>query len=256
MSRRDTIIIAVLLNTGLLAILFVMAINPVDDKMLDQRDLNHAFAEVQAPPAPPQKPLMIAHESSGDEVDNVLKDFAATMSHEALTHSGSQSEDIEREVLAMTSPPLPASPSAIPLSVEQKAVKSQTAEPQTNYVEVAVKRGDILGRIAQANGSSVNAIKRMNHLTSDKLKVGQVLKIPVDGQNGQTQAKVAVSETPSKLSPKTDDGFARYYTVESGDNPWKIAKKFNVSVADLLRINDLDESKARNLKPGDRVRVH
>jgi len=239
MSRRDTIIIAVLLNTGLLAILFVMAINPVDDKMLDQRDLNQSIAAVQEPQAAPKKPMMVAHESSCDEVDNVLKDFAATMSHEALTRSGSQTEYTEREVVAMNTP------------VEKKQVKSYTSEPDTGYVEVAVKRGDILGRIAQANGSNVNAIKRVNNLTTDKLKVGQVLKIPVDSPN---QGKIASNNSVDKS--KTDDGIARYYTVESGDNPWKIAKRFDVSVSELLRLNELDENKARNLKPGDRIRVH
>lgn len=241
MSRRDTIIIAVLLNTGLLAILFVMAINPIDDKMLDQRELNQSFAQVQEPQAPPKKPIMIAHESSCDEVDNVLKDFAATMSHEELTQSGSRTDYVEREVLAMSSTVVP----------EKKQAKFQSDDQEGEYVEVAVKRGDILGRIAQANGSSVTAIKKVNNLTSDKLKVGQVLRIPVESPK---QAKVAVNSAPVKS--KTDDGVSRYYTVETGDNPWKIAKKFDVSVAELLRLNDLDENKARNLKPGDRIRVH
>lgn len=241
MSRRDTIIIAVLLNTGLLAILFVMAINPTDDKMMDHRDVNQSFVAVQDPPATPKKPLMIAHDSSCDEVDNVLKDFAATMSHETLTRSsGSQPEYIEREVVAMND-----------AQFEKKPVKIASSESETGYVEVAVKRGDILGRIAQDNGSNVSAIKRVNNLTSDKLKVGQVLKIPVEST---TKEKIAVNNPAPKS--KTDDGYARYYTVESGDNPWKIAKKFNVSVAELLRLNDLDENKARNLKPGDRIRVH
>jgi hypothetical protein len=41
-----------------------------------------------------------------------------------------------------------------------------------------VKTGDTLGHIAQRHRTSVSAIKRLNHLKSDNIRVGQVLKIP------------------------------------------------------------------------------
>lgn len=41
-----------------------------------------------------------------------------------------------------------------------------------------VKSGDTLGYIAQRYHTSVSAIKRLNHLKSDNINVGQVLKIP------------------------------------------------------------------------------
>lgn len=46
-----------------------------------------------------------------------------------------------------------------------------------------------------------------------------------------------------------------YYIVKGGDNPWKIAKQFQVNFDDILRLNNLDEEKARNMKIGDRIRV-
>lgn len=42
-----------------------------------------------------------------------------------------------------------------------------------------VKSGDTLGHIAQRYHTSVSAIKRLNHLRSDNINVGQVLKIPL-----------------------------------------------------------------------------
>lgn len=46
-----------------------------------------------------------------------------------------------------------------------------------------------------------------------------------------------------------------WYTVKSGDNPWKIAKANAIKYDDILQLNRLDETKAKNLKPGDRIRI-
>ena len=62
--------------------------------------------------------------------------------------------------------------------------------------------------------------------------------------------------TPSEIKkePKAADEPV-YYVIKSGDNPWKIARQFGVKYDEILRLNQLDEEKARNLKIGDRVRV-
>jgi LysM repeat protein len=46
-----------------------------------------------------------------------------------------------------------------------------------------------------------------------------------------------------------------YYTIKGGDNPWKIAKQYGVNVDDLLKLNGLNDERAKNLKPGDKIRV-
>ena len=53
--------------------------------------------------------------------------------------------------------------------------------------EYKVQSGDILGRIASRHGVTSAALKKANNLTSDTLRVGQVLKIP-----GKTAAPAAV----------------------------------------------------------------
>ena len=59
-------------------------------------------------------------------------------------------------------------------------------------------------------------------------------------------SQAAASNTPSEPV---------YHTIKNGDNPWKIAKQFRIKVEDLLRLNDLDEAKARNLKVGEKIRI-
>ena len=57
---------------------------------------------------------------------------------------------------------------------KQLAQKVNTAKSKV----YKVKSGDTLGHIAQRNRTTVSAIKRLNHLKSDNIRVGQVLKIP------------------------------------------------------------------------------
>jgi LysM repeat protein len=56
-----------------------------------------------------------------------------------------------------------------------------------------------------------------------------------------------------KVGPKQETPL--FYTVKEGDNPWTIAKKNNIPLATLLKINQLNEEKARRLKPGDRLKI-
>jgi len=60
-----------------------------------------------------------------------------------------------------------------------------TATPGAPFADVAsgdktytVKSGDTLTRIAKTQGATVKAIKAANNLTTDRIKVGQKLKIP------------------------------------------------------------------------------
>jgi len=83
---------------------------------------------------------------------------------------------------------------------------------------------------------SVDEIMKFNKMTNTRLQIGQELKLPK-----KTKAKKA-------SSPKQ-----KYYTVKAGDNPWTIAKKNQMQVEELLNLNNMDEAKAKKLRPGDRL---
>ncbi len=240
MSRRDTIIIAVLLNTGILAILFMMAANPDDDRVSETFNVNDSFVEAKQAASTNEVSQPITVVSSGDEVETVLKDFAATLQSETLAkqhfpnNTSQESVAIGQQVYQTQS------------ASSQKA--KQQSEASDRSVDITVKRGDSLSKIAVANNTTVGAIKKANHLSNDNLKIGQVLHIPQQGT-------VSASEPTSVKMASYNDNKNEFYTLQSGDNPWKIAKKFQLSVNELLRMNNLDEAKARNLKPGDRIRV-
>ena len=132
-----------------------------------------------------------------------------------------------------------------------KAPKKIAKHTEKDFVEIVVKRGDVLERIAKANGTTVSAIKKANNLQTERLSVGQVLRVPVGSKKNQNQ------DSPVNTVKKeaTAQSVSEYYTIKSGDNPWKVAKQFQVNFEDLLLLNNLDEETARNMKVGDRIRV-
>lgn len=209
MSRRDTIIFAVLINIGLLIVLFVTASKPEATTISEEEFVvpNEAIVEETF-----SEPIQVAN-NGGDEVDQLLNQLASRKHKE------------------------PAAPKVS----ENKPKKVVLTD---KFVEVTVKRGDVLGRIAKANGVSVRDIMKTNDLQDSYLSIGQVLKIPL-----KQEIKVA------KVDTSTSSGDKEIYTVRSGDNPWLIAMRNRIDLQDLLRLNDLDEESARRLKPGDQLRV-
>lgn len=227
MSRRDTIIVAVLVNTGLLAVLFMMAVQPnLETPAAPQEKFSHRISS-HAPlslPASVKKVETVAYKDSNprDEIDQVLEKYSAQAS--APIEVTAQRQDNPNE---LTLPPS----------------KDLLSAEKPRHVEVTVKRGDYLEKIAKANGTTVSAIRKVNHLQSSRIDVGQVLLVPIG-----TSLTAAQNKTSSVREPE-------YYTMKKGDNPWKIAKQYRVGFGELLLMNDLDENKARNLKPGDVLRV-
>ena len=188
MNKKNTILIAVLINAGLLAVLLVAALTTEEETVPSQQIIAEAPPILPQFDEPPPKPI---------EIPIVLA---------------------EPEPVLHKLPPL--------------AVEAPILAVATN--EVAVKKGDSLEKIAKSHHVSINEIVKLNHLPNTFLKVGQVLKIPT-------------SATPEK-GPE-------YYTVKVGDNPWAIAMKHHMKVEELLRLNALNEERARKLKAGDRLRI-
>lgn len=251
MTRKDTILIAVVINAGLLAILFMTAVIYDTDKVIDPAELTTPVASSKPPQVEPSAALVSAAPSTGDEVDNVLKYYSSPASQPIVVET--HPETYHPEPIAVQS--------NAPDEEELTAVNSDAA-PQGNFLEVTVKKGDVLEKIAKANKTTVAAIKSANQLQNEKLTIGQKLKIPAP----QTSAVSADEGAIKKIEPKDEAKPAEpkkepespqavYHVVKSGDNPWKIAKQYGVKDEDILRLNLLDEEKARNLKVGDRIRV-
>jgi N-acetylmuramoyl-L-alanine amidase len=104
--------------------------------------------------------------------------------------------------------------------------------PETITTDIyKVKAGDTLYSIANKLDTSVSELKEIDNLSTNVLKIGQVLKIPT---------KVV------------DIGDTELYQVKSGDTLYSIANKYNVSVNELKTINNLTNN---NLAIGQLLNV-
>ncbi|WP_241234674.1 LysM peptidoglycan-binding domain-containing protein [Nonlabens ponticola] len=101
-------------------------------------------------------------------------------------------------------------------------------KPSTS-ITYRVRSGDYLGKIAARYNVRVSEIKRWNRLRSNKLTIGQRLKINTTTGATRQTAKV------------------KNYVVRSGDSLWAISRRNNMTVKELKRLNP---KASKNLKPG------
>lgn len=101
-----------------------------------------------------------------------------------------------------------------------------------------VKSGDTLYSIARDNNTTVSEIKSLNNLTSDVLSIGQRLRLP---GNDTISSPTTGTTTSSDV-----------YTVKSGDTLYSIAKKYNISVNELMNYNNLNNT---TLSLGQQLRI-
>jgi len=81
-----------------------------------------------------------------------------------------------------------------------------------------VQKGDSLWKIARDNNISVPELIKINNLKDLTLQINQKL-----------------------LVPKTSKDYS-IYIVQKGDTLWSIAKKFNMEVSELKRINNIENN--------------
>lgn len=114
-----------------------------------------------------------------------------------------------------------------------------------NYISYTVKPGDTLYSIASNNGVSVDTIISDNVLPNNSLSVGQVLRLRVsDGE--VLECFGPDFEIPEEIVPSVN------YVVKAGDNLYNIAKQYNTSVSEIVRLNGLPNN---NLSVGQQLLI-
>ena len=163
MSRRDTIIIAVLINACLLVILFATSITKKDEKGFG---LNY-----EAPLTSPTPSIQF-----NDVERSLVKE----------TKSIEESYPLQSPLVRQT-----------PIKVEEKKVTHVETKPaiaEIQHIEVTVKSGDYLDKIGRENDISVSDIMSYNGLKSTQLRIGQVLRIPLKNSKDSSKPRAQVKQ--------------------------------------------------------------
>ena len=98
-------------------------------------------------------------------------------------------------------------------NINSCALSSDDSNTEQTYI---VKAGDTLYSIASRYNTTVDLLKKLNNLTSNILRIGQILYIPNDSNTSNIN-----------------------YVVKSGDTLYSIAKRYNVSIDAIKKLNNL-----------------
>ncbi|MDO4680116.1 MAG: LysM peptidoglycan-binding domain-containing protein, partial [Aerococcus sp.] len=120
------------------------------------------------------------------------------------------------------------------------------ASSNTNKKSYTVKAGDGLWTVAQALGTTIDAVKQANGLSSNLIFPGQVLYAPGNSSSTTHQQTTTQSTTNHTTSESGT------YTVKAGDTQWRIAQNHGLSLAQLRQLNGLTNA---NLYVGQVLRV-
>jgi membrane-bound lytic murein transglycosylase D len=113
--------------------------------------------------------------------------------------------------------------------------KQPVTDASGKYFVHVVRSGDSLWNIAKRYGTTTKKIQEFNNIRGTTLHAGQRLKIP------------------GYLNGSTSDTDLSTYLVRRGDSPYTIARRHNMSLGELLRLNGL--TPRSKIYPGQELRV-
>lgn len=167
--------------------------------------------------------------------------------------------------------------------------RAPTNSGNINSIRYRVRRGDTIEKIALHYHMSVSSLKSTNGIKGSSVRVGQALTISsphaysykngsagiaaaekvkkdsirrrIANTNNTQNSKAEKTTTnngsvhsPSKLTQKPDTTKSIVsYRVRKGDTIWNIATRYDVSVSDIKRWNNLKSSR---LPTGDRLKIY
>ncbi|HMN69715.1 MAG TPA: LysM peptidoglycan-binding domain-containing protein [Bdellovibrionales bacterium] len=139
---------------------------------------------------------------------------------------------------------------------------SVTTQPKILNAEhfyYRIRRGDTLSTIARKHRTTVSQLRRLNDLSNRTLlRVGRSIKVPDNGG----EIKVMVEEESSRrpagggktvVSAVDTRPTSTHHVVRRGDNLSTIARRYGLSMSELLKLNNINTRSV--IRKGQKLRV-
>lgn len=128
-------------------------------------------------------------------------------------------------------------------SVKAKSKRSAKSSNPDNGTYHTVRAGDSLWTISRKYGTTVSKLRKLNNMRrrSTIRPRQKILVATKPAGSSSNNIQLAAATTGSKT-----------HRVRRGDTLWEIAKKYDIGVSEIKRLNNLRTNK---IKPGDELRV-
>jgi membrane-bound lytic murein transglycosylase D len=135
----------------------------------------------------------------------------------------------------------------------QAAVEQLAPQARMPLERHRVRPGDTVATLARSRNVPPSAIQRLNDVAGSKLPIGEEILLPASTSVAPLRAGLIIEgENPPGAARRAKR--SKTYVVRRGDTLWAIAKKNNVGVYDLARMNGLKPTAP--LKAGRRLVVN
>ncbi len=112
------------------------------------------------------------------------------------------------------------------------AAQARRDDPPSLPSQHKVKAGDSLVSIADKYNTTPQSIRQTNHLSSNAIKSGMLLKLPVLAQKN-------TDSLPATKMVKNNAVNSQIYVVKKGDTVWNISQRFAVNEKELAETNKI-----------------
>jgi len=129
---------------------------------------------------------------------------------------------------------------------------------KTVWIKHVVRRGETLWSIAEKFGTTAGTLREINHLKRRNVRVGSTILVPTGSRANPTE-ETSISPTVASAAltapAPLNEPKPLKYRVKRGDTLWNISKRFNISVDDIRKWNELGE-RSSEIRAGQKLLLY
>jgi len=122
-------------------------------------------------------------------------------------------------------------------------IKTRASQLVKTQIHKVVK-GETLGHIAQRYNTSVTELRQLNQMSNNALQIGDLLKVPLAVADDKVALVEEIKEDQENVTEENlaEENLAKAsHQVEAGETLWSIARRYEVQVATLKQLNQLED---------------
>ena len=120
-------------------------------------------------------------------------------------------------------------------------LSKQGQRPKISWTRYKIKQGDSLSLIAQNYNTTIGQIMSVNELDNDAIRTDKYLIVPL-AQKSENYYSLSDNQREKSRLNIQKNSEKIIYTVVAGDSLWKISTKFDTTINNLVRWNQISPS--------------